>query len=135
MIARLVAPDGTTIENRALDPVDPDKPVTDTPFCSVVIAPPEDVLNVAPRLTALVPAATVQLPVPVHAPLQPPKVLPLSGVAVKVTLVDEEKLPVEVEHEAAQEIPLGLLVTLPLPVLVTVTWRVVVVVVKLAETL
>jgi hypothetical protein len=124
----LLAPVGTAIENRALDPKLPDRPVTDTPFCSVVVVLPVMVANAAPRLTEAVPAATVQLPVPVQAPVQPPKVLPLSGVAVNVTLVDDEKLPVEVKQETPQEMPPGLLMTLPLPDLVRVTSRVVTVV-------
>ena len=128
VIARLLAPEGTAMENRALDPAEPARPVTDTPFCSVVMVLPVDVLNVAPRFTELVPAATVQLPLPEQAPLQPVKVLPVSGVAVKVTLVDEEKLPVDVEQKAPHEIPLGLLMTLPLPDLVKLTSRVVAVV-------
>ena len=135
LITRLLAPEGTAIENRALDPKLPDWPVTDTPFCSVVVVLPVRVANAAPRLTEAVPAATVQLPVPVQAPVQPPKVLPLSGVAVNVTLEEVGKLPVEVEQETPHEIPLGLLVMVPLPDLVTVTCRVVAVAAKLADTL
>ena len=41
--------------------------------------------NVAVTLLASL-MLTVQLPVPLHAPLQPVKVLPVSGVAVRVTL-------------------------------------------------
>ena len=130
VITRLLAPVGTAIENRALDPKLPDRPVTDTPFCSVVVVLPVMVANAAPRLTEAVPAATVQLPVPVQAPVQPPKVLPLSGVAVNVTLEEVGKLPVEVEQETPHEIPLGLLVMVPLPDLVTVTCRVVAVAAK-----
>ena len=89
----------------------------------------------APTLAEVVPAATVQLPVPVQAPVQPLKVLPVSGAAVNVTLVDDGKLAVAVEKEVPQEIPAGLLVTVPLPVLVTVISLVVAVVVKVAETL
>lgn len=134
-ITRLVAPDGTAMEYRALDPVAPDRPVTATPFCSAVMVPPVVVAKAAPRLAELVPAAIVQLPVPVQAPLQPLNVLPLSGVAVKVTLLVVGKLPVAVEQDVPHEMPLGLLATVPLPVLVRVTVRVVALVVKLAETL
>jgi hypothetical protein len=44
------------------------------------------VVNVAVTLWAAL-SVTAHVPVPVHAPLQPPKVLPASGVAVSVTLV------------------------------------------------
>ena len=122
------------MENSVLDPAAPDMPITGTPFCSVVTVLVV-VANVAPRLAELVPAGTVQLLVPVHAPVQPVNVLPLSGVAVKDTPAEVEKLAVAVEQEAPQEMPLGLLVTVPLPVFVRVTVRVVAVAVKVAETL
>ena len=54
---------------------------------------------------------TVQLPVPVHAPDQPLKVYPPAGVAFNVT--DAPELNVA-EHVEPQEIPEGLLVTVPL---------------------
>ena len=62
---------------------------------------------------------TTHEPVPVQSPLQPAKVLPEDGVAVRVTLASLLKLPVQVEP---QLMPAGLLVTLPepLPDLVTV---------------
>ena len=124
-ITRLLAPAGTTMENKALDPALPDRPDTGTPFCSVVTLLLAG-LKVAPRLTAVVPAATVQPPVPAQAPLQPANVLPVSGVAVKVMLADVEKLPTDDGHAELQAMPLGLLVTVPRPVpdLVTVTCRV-----------
>lgn len=56
---------------------------------------------------------TVQVPVPVQSPLQPEKVDPADGVAVRVTTVLSAKLN---EHVAPQLIPGGLLVTVPLPV-------------------
>ena len=55
---------------------------------------------------------TVQAPVPVQLPLQPVKVEPAPGAAVSVTTVPGVK---EAEHVAPQEIPAGLLVTVPLP--------------------
>jgi len=57
---------------------------------------------------------TVQEPVPVQPlPLQPVKVEPMAGEAVRMTAVPVAK---EAEHVAPQEIPAGLLVTVPLPV-------------------
>jgi hypothetical protein len=56
---------------------------------------------------------TVQLPVPVHAPLQPVNVEPVAGAAVRVTLVPELKLAL---HVAPQLMPAGDEVTVPLPV-------------------
>ncbi len=74
----------------------------------------------------------VQVPVPLQAPLQPAKVEPAAGVAVRVTTLPEA-------YGSAQSVPqftpAGLLVTvpLPLPVFVTVNMaEVVVVVVKVA---
>jgi hypothetical protein len=67
---------------------------------------------------------TVQVPVPAHAPLQPEKVAPVAGVAERARLVPPAMLAL---HVLPQEIPLGLEVTvpLPLPALPTVTvWRV-----------
>ena len=52
---------------------------------------------------------TWQVPVPVQSPLQPVKVEPPAGVAVSVTRVPELKL-------APQEMPAGLLETVPEPV-------------------
>ena len=49
-------------------------------------APVPVVANVAVALRAAV-METTQVPVPVHAPLQPEKVEPAAGVAVSVTLV------------------------------------------------
>src|SRR5439155_981985 len=64
---------------------------------------------------------TVQVPAPVQAPpLQPVKVEPAAGVAVKLTAVPLVK---EAAHVAPQAMPAGALVTVPLPVpdLVTVS--------------
>jgi len=69
---------------------------------------------------------TVQVPLPVQPPpLQPVKVEPAAGAAVKVTKVP---LANEAEQVVPQEMPAGLLVTVPLPVpaLETVSARVVV---------
>ena len=56
---------------------------------------------------------TVQAPVPVQAPLQPVKVEPTAGAAVNVTAVPLLK---EAEQVLPQEMPAGLLVTVPVPV-------------------
>ena len=50
------------------------------------------VLNMAMTLAASVPALMLQLPVPLQAPLQPAKLLPVAGVAVKTMLLLEAKL-------------------------------------------
>ena len=56
---------------------------------------------------------TVQAQVPVQPPpLQPLKVEPLAGVAVRVTVLPLVKLT---EHVVPQVIPAGELVTVPLP--------------------
>jgi hypothetical protein len=58
-------------------------------------------------------SVTVHVPVPEHPPpLQPVKVEPAAGVAVKVTAVP---LAYAAAHVAPQEIPAGLLVTVPVP--------------------
>jgi hypothetical protein len=56
---------------------------------------------------------TVQVPVPVQAPLQPVKVEPVDAVAVRVTLVPLVKVALQV---APQLTPVGLEVTVPDPV-------------------
>jgi len=56
----------------------------------------------------------------VHAPLQPVKVEPEAGVAVKVTLVPEAILALQA---LPQLIPLGEELTVPLPVPLLVTVR------------
>jgi hypothetical protein len=59
-------------------------------------------------------SVTVHVPVPVQPPpLQPLNVAPAAGAAVKVTAVP---LANPAEHVAPQEMPAGLLVTVPLPV-------------------
>jgi hypothetical protein len=66
----------------------------------------------------------LQVVVPLHGPLQPAKVEPLTGVAVKVICVPAAS---DTEQAAPQAIPAGELVTSPLPVPVFVTDRVTVV--------
>jgi hypothetical protein len=61
---------------------------------------------------------TLQVAVPVHAPLQPVKVLFIPGVSLSVTWVFCGKLA---EHVLGQLIPVGLLVMLPVPVPATAT--------------
>ena len=100
--------------------------------------PPLDCrLKVAVTFALLLSAAMVQVLVPLQAPLQPAKLLPLAAVAVSVTALVLEKLADPLVQPAVQLKPLGLLVTLPVPVpdLVIVTKRVVAAVVKLAVTL
>jgi len=60
----------------------------------------------------------MQVLVPEHAPLQPPKRKFVPGVAVSVTCVPIAKVPV---HAPGQLIPAGLLVTFPVPTMVTET--------------
>ena len=62
-----------------------------------------------------------QLPVPLHAPLQPVKVDPVAAVAVSVTLVPAVTVVLQV---LPQVMPLGLEVTVPVPVPLLVTDRV-----------
>jgi hypothetical protein len=84
---------------------------------SVNVLEPE--AKVAVTVVAAV-SVTVQVPVPLQPPVQPVKVEPVAGAADSVTTVPVVK---EVEHVAPQEMPAGVLVTvpLPLPVLVTVS--------------
>jgi hypothetical protein len=55
---------------------------------------------------------TVQLPVPLHEPLQPANVEPAAALAVSVTCVPVANVLV---HVAPHEIPAGALVTVPVP--------------------
>jgi hypothetical protein len=64
---------------------------------------------------------TLHAPVPLHAPPQPAKVEPESGVAAKLTTVPLAKLA---EHVVPQEIPEGVLVTVPVPLPLLDTVRV-----------
>jgi len=70
------------------------------------------VLNVAVTDWAAV-IETVQVPVPVQAPLQPAKVEPLAAAAVRVTEVPLAKLAL---HVLPQLMPVGDEVTVPVPV-------------------
>ena len=63
---------------------------------------------------------TLQAPVPVQLPLQPEKVEPAAGAAVKVTAVPLVK---EAEQVAPQSMPAGALVTVPVPAPALVTVR------------
>ena len=78
--------------------------------------------NVAVTFTAVLPA-TVQEAVPAHPPpVQPLKVDPEDGAAVRVTNVPKRNAS---KQSAPQLMPAGLLVTepAPSPTLVAVTWR------------
>src|SRR5213076_2587955 len=86
-------------------------------------------LNVAVTVVAAL-KVTVQVPVPEQPPpLQPVKIEPAAGVALRVITVPLAKLAV---HVAPQLIPAGALVTVPLPVPAGVTVRVKVCSVKVA---
>jgi dUTPase len=63
---------------------------------------------------------TVQLPVPVQAPLHPAKLEPAAGVSVRVTLAPLTKVALQV---LGQLIPGGVLVTVPDPLPASVTDR------------
>jgi hypothetical protein len=67
---------------------------------------------------------TVQVPVPVQAPLQPVNVAPAAGAVVSVTLVPEAILAL---HVVPQSIALGLDATVPAPAPLFATLRVYVV--------
>jgi hypothetical protein len=67
--------------------------------------------NVAETVTAAL-SVTVHVPVPEQPPVQPVKVEPAAGVAVKATAVP---LANEAAHVAPQDMPAGLLVTVPAP--------------------
>jgi hypothetical protein len=75
-------------------------------------------LNVAVTDSAAA-IVTKQLPVPVHAPLQPANTDPVAGVSNRVTIVPPVKLA---EQPLPQLIPVGSLVTVPasVPAFVTV---------------
>ena len=84
-------------------------------------------MTVVPALSV-----TVQVPVPEQPPpLQPVKVEPAAGAAVKVTAVP---LANAAEHVAPQEMPAGALVTVPVPVPLGLTDSVKVCTAKVAVT-
>ena len=91
-------------------------PVNVIGLAQVPPVPPE-VLNVAVTLRAAV-IASVQPPVPEHAPLQPANVEPLAAVAPNVTEAPLAKLAMQV---LPQLMPVGLEVTVPVPVPARVT--------------
>jgi len=68
-------------------------------------------LNVTVTLLACV-TVTVQVPVPLHAPLHPVNAEPVAGVAVSVTFVPLEKVALQV---VPQERPEGFEATVPEP--------------------
>jgi|SRR6266568_4213005 len=81
--------------------------------------------RLAPKeaVTLTIPVAeTVQVPLPVQAPLHPWNVKPLAGVAVKATWVPSLKFARQV---GPQSIPPGALATMPVPppVMVTAIWN------------
>ena len=90
-------------------------------------------MNVAVTLFAA-DMLTVQVPVPAQAPLQPAKVLPVSGVALSVTVVPLLKLAAQV---LPQSTPAGVDATRPEPVpdLLTVRGKAVTAAVNVAVTL
>jgi hypothetical protein len=63
---------------------------------------------------------TAQAPVPVHAPLQPANAEPAAGAAARLTTAPEPK---DAEQEVPQLIPVGKLVTVPMPVPDLLTFR------------
>lgn len=111
-------------------------PVPDL-LSETVRVPDTVVLKLAVMLALLVSAGIVQLPVPLQAPLHPTNVLPLAACATRVTDVLLAKLDEAMPQSAAQIKPLGLLVTLPVPVpdLLSVIRRCTGAEVKLAVTL
>ena len=74
---------------------------------------------------------TLQAPVPLQAPPHPANVEPDAGAAVRVTAVPLLKFAL---HVLGQLIPLGLLVTFPLPVPARVTVKGKVTMLKVAVT-
>src|SRR5438093_10757381 len=82
----------------------------------------EDCMKVAVTVVAAF-SVTAQVPVPEEPPtLHPVNVEPAAAAAVRVTTVPFEN---EVEHAAAQEMPVGARVTLPVPAPAALTVRVI----------
>ena len=86
-------------------------PLPETPTLSVYWG----CANVAVTLCAVF-IVTTQLPKPLQAPPQPLKPKPFAGVAVSVTCVPWARFSLQVD---GQLIPIGELVTVPLPVTLT----------------
>ncbi len=82
---------------------------------SVYVAVGAAVANMAVTLLAAS-IVTVQAPVPVHAPLQPVKVEPVAGTAVKVTVMLTPKGALQ---RVPQSIPAGVEVMFPAPLMDT----------------
>ena len=92
-------------------------PVPDLPTVSVKDCPAKVAVTEVAAFRV-----TVQMPVPEQPPpLQPEKVDPAVGAAVRVTAVPPAN---GAEHEAPQAMPAGLLVTVPAPALLTVSVKV-----------
>ena len=85
-------------------------------FTVSIMSSGEAGLNVA--ATDRFASITTEQSAPLQSPLQPPKVDPTPGVAVKETVVPAEKLAMQVP---GQDMPPGLLVTVPAPLTVTVS--------------
>jgi hypothetical protein len=83
---------------------------------SVTAAPPVELKVAVTACAALM--VTLQVPVPEQAPLHPANVEPVPATSVKVTTVPLLKLALQV---LGQLMPLGLLLTVPLPVPAGVT--------------
>jgi len=66
--------------------------------------------NVVAALVVLSPRVSLHVPVPVHGPDHPAKVVPGSGAGVKTTAAPLAKVAV---HSPGQSIPAGVLITLP----------------------
>src|SRR5436305_6076757 len=93
--------------------LDVTEPVPDPAVATVSANVAATWLNVAVTVCAAL-IVTVQVAVvPLHAPPQPPNVLPVAGAAVSVTVAPVVKLA---EQVPGQVIPVGADVTVPVPV-------------------
>jgi hypothetical protein len=89
-----------------------------TPLPAVVTVNTSPLLKLAVTL-AEADRVRLQVPVPEQpAPLQPPKKLPVCGVAVRVMAVFCANVA---EHVGGQAMPVGLLLTVPVPTVATDT--------------
>lgn len=93
------------------------------PFpASLTVSVKFDVLVLKVAVTACAAfIVTTQEPVPEHAPLQPANVEPVAAVGVSVTMVPLAKFA---EQVVGQLMPVGVLITVPLPVPASVAVRV-----------